>query len=469
MKKRHTTFTTTSSSRDNKGRTMKNFEVGFARLCITPMLGIQVAGYYEERLADTVLDDLYVSACAISTDDDKALIISVDNVHIYNDVTDRYISEIAEKSGLDKNSIYLTCTHTHTGPLASGSDTKCSLYVEWLSNMMIDVATTALDDLTPARAAYAVGEAKNVAFVRRFRMKDGSCQTNPGVNNPDIVHSIGTADERVSVLRFDRDGAESIVIVNFACHPDVVGGNNISADWPGFLIETVEAAIPDCKCIFLNGCEGDINHVNVHPTKGFRNDLERDFDDVDRGYGHARWMGRAVAGAVLQVYDKAEYFDVDSVKYLKKTISIPSNKADPSLLPQARKYYDLHTQGKLGEELGISGMMVTTVAAEASRMLSLADAPDTFEITLSGIKVGKAALIGIPGEPFCEIGKQLKLDENFDIVVPTCLTNGCHGYFPTQDAYDEGGYEARSSRFKAGVAERLIDGGKKLLGELWNK
>jgi len=34
------------------------------------------------------------------------------------------------------------------------------------------------------------------------------------------------------------------------------------------------------------------------------------------------------------------------------------------------------------------------------------------------------------------------------------------------DAYTEGGYEARSSNYKAGVAERLIEEGKALLETL---
>jgi len=33
-------------------------------------------------------------------------------------------------------------------------------------------------------------------------------------------------------------------------------------------------------------------------------------------------------------------------------------------------------------------------------------------------------------------------------------------------AYDEGGYEALSSRFKAGVAEKIIEESKNLLNEL---
>ena len=37
---------------------------------------------------------------------------------------------------------------------------------------------------------------------------------------------------------------------------------------------------------------------------------------------------------------------------------------------------------------------------------------------------------------------------------------------PMQDSYDEGGYEARSSRYKAGTAELIIEEGKALLDTL---
>ena len=38
--------------------------------------------------------------------------------------------------------------------------------------------------------------------------------------------------------------------------------------------------------------------------------------------------------------------------------------------------------------------------------------------------------------------------------------------FPMISAYDEGGYEARSSKYKPGVAEEIIEGGKQLLDEM---
>ena len=38
--------------------------------------------------------------------------------------------------------------------------------------------------------------------------------------------------------------------------------------------------------------------------------------------------------------------------------------------------------------------------------------------------------------------------EGFDMVVPLGLANAYEGYFPMQDSYDEGGYEAGSSYFR---------------------
>jgi hypothetical protein len=52
------------------------------------------------------------------------------------------------------------------------------------------------------------------------------------------------------------------------------------------------------------------------------------------------------------------------------------------------------------------------------------------------------------------------------MTLPIACANGCEGYFPMTDSYDEGGYEARSSSFKAGVAEYIIEQSKKLLTEL---
>ena len=451
---------------------MNKLCAGFSRVDITPMRGIGIAGYFKVRNAEGVLDNLYARTLALAVEDKRIVMMSLDLLQIQTPVCDYFRAEISKATGLPIEAIFIHCTHTHTAPyvdpkrgLDIGAETDVGLieeYQRFVCRRLVDGAQEALEDLKPAKMGYAISNASNIAFIRRFRMKDGSVRTNPGVNNPDIVAPIGELDERVSVIRFEREGEKSITLVNFANHPDVVGGNMISADWPGLSCTALEKAIDTTNAIFFNGTQGDVNHVNVHPTKGYLNDLFMDFDDVARGYGHALYMARVIAGAVMQVWDKVEYTDVDSLQYVNKIVNIPSNKPDPKDMPEAHRINDLHRQGR-DAELPYEGMMLTTVVAEAGRMVRLENGPDFFPMIFSAIAIGNIALLGVPGEPFNGIGKGIKAVEGWDLVLPCCLTNGSEGYFPMEDAYAEGGYEARSSNFKAGVAEKIIAEAKAIL------
>ncbi len=443
-----------------------NLRVGYARVNVNPPLGIPIAGYFKERFADGILDDLEVVAMAIASGEKTVLLMTIDHCGIGKEYLTPWREEIAEKTGIDAKAIFIHATHTHQGPILDKNNPHPLIrdYEKYLGKRVVDAAVAALADLKPAKMGIGVGEAKNVAFVRRFRMKDGTAKTNPGVNNPDIVAPIGDVDERVNVLRFDREDAQGIVLVNFGNHPDVVGGNKISGDWPAMTRRFVEHCL-GTACIFFNGAQGDVNHVNVHPKAGDFNDMFHDFDGCSRGYGHSRHIARVVTGAVMSVYDKVEWLDVDDIRYVQKIVEIPSNKADPKDLPLAHKYNDLHNQGR-DDLIPFEAMMLTTVVAEAGRMVRLENAPDTFPMLFSAIAIGDVALFGIPGEPFTGIGRGIKEAKDWKLVLPCCQTNAREGYFPMMDSYEEGGYEARSSNFKAGVAEKIIENGLEILADL---
>ena len=459
---------------------MNKLYAGFSRVNITPPLGTEIVGYFQARYASGVLDELEINALALAAGEDKVVLMSADLCFINKSEQESICESVCKATGLKKDQIVIHSTHTHTGPVVNQSGTNGMLantdaetesaklvreYGRMLCRKFADAAVMALADLKPAKMGWAVGHAPNIAFVRRFRMKDGKVRTNPGVGNPDILHPIGDVDERVNVLRFDREGAPTIVLANMGCHPDVVGGDLISADWPAMFRRRLEKALDNVKALFFNGAQGDVNHVNVYAKGGDHNDMFHDFDDVDRGYGHARHMGNVMAAAVLQVYDKVNYTDVDSIRSKITTIQVPSNMPKPEDMPLARKYNDLHNAGK-DNEIPFEGMELTTVVAEARRMIRLEHGPESFPMDITAVAVGNIAMVGIPGEPFNGVGIGLKKAQGWDLVLPCCLCNGSEGYFPMQDAYDEGGYEARSSRFKAGTAERLIEEGTALLDTL---
>lgn len=446
----------------------KQLYVGVSRVNINPETGTLISGYFIDRFVKGVRDDLEVNCAAFSLGDKKAVLMSIDHVGIYRDTMEFFIDSVCKATGLPKEAVYLHVTHTHTsGPFfePDTKDEKILRYRTFLCSRITDAAIYALSDLKPAKMGTAKSQAPGIAFIRRYVMKDGSVKTNPGVNNPMIEHPVGSTDEEVNIIRFDREGGESVVIVNFGCHPDTVGGELISADWPGFVRRTVEKSIDNTFCIMLNGAQGDVNHVNVHPGPGYMNDMFIDFDGVARGYGHARHMGRVVAGAVLQVYDKVEYEEPESIRFLKREVAIPSNMPKEEELPEARHIAKLHNEGR-DAELPYKEMELTTKVAEALRMLKLEHGPAAFSMPLTALAIGKAAFFGVPGEPFNAVGRGIKKAEGWKVIMPTINTNAKEGYFPMMDSYVEGGYEARSSRYGAGVAERIIEKGMEMLDEI---
>ena len=111
-------------------------------------------------------------------------------------------------------------------------------------------------------------------------------------------------------------------------------------------------------------------------------------------------------------------------------------------------------------------MMLTTVVADAARKVRLEHGPNSFRMVLSAVAIGPVAMFVITGEPFTGVGRALKEAADFRLVLPSCNTNAKEGYFPMLECYEEGGYEAGSSNFKAGVAELIIEAGLQLLKEL---
>lgn len=441
-------------------------KVGFSRVEINPPIGVHLDGYFHERFNEEILDDLEINTVVVEKDDKKVVLIAIDCEAATTPYYDEVRELIEKTTGINKQAILVHGTHTHVGPCfyrwTSEVDKE---YYSYVKKKIADSVVYAIKDLKPARMGIGFSKAERVGFNRRYLMKDGTTKTNPGVNNPDIVKSIGLLDERVNVIRFERECGDNVVIGNYGNHPDVIGNSKASADWPGFTRRIFERAVDNVKCVFFNGAQGDINHVNVKPVGGDLNGMFNDFDDVTRGYAHSRHIGNVVAGAIMSVYEKVEFLPVDEIKFNEEVIQVASNMPKPEEMEEAR-YIKKMMDEKRTDELPYKGMMLTTMMADAGRKIRLEKGPESFPMNLTAIKIGPVAFMGIPGEPFTGIGMGLKEAKGYKMICPTCLTNGSRGYFPMKDSYDEGGYEARSSSYKAGVAETIIEKGVEILENL---
>ena len=464
----------------------KEFKAGFARRDVTPPFGIFMPGYFKQRHAKSVLDPLQINCVALSDGKKTAFVMQIDTESLSDYVADKMRDAIVDATGVARDAILLHASHTHDGgqlTQAAEFGTKTSakterlagLYSQMATSRAADAAVEAIRDLKPAKLSYQRSFARRISFGRRYLMKDGKVRTNPGTNNPDIVRPAGEPpDESVQVLRIDREDALPICMINFQTHPDVVGGETITADWPGLTRTVFEAAtLGKARCIVINGTQGDVNHCNVMPKPGELNGLKRDFDDVDRGYEHSWHMANVIAAAALSVWLKCVPLDAGDINYRCDIVRVPAQKAkdtDEKNLAWANMVWKMHTDGKDSEitrKFGWAGMELTTEVARAGRIRKMASHADFHDLPIYAVTIGKSvAFGGFQGEPFNDIGKAVKKNSPFTLTILSCLTNGSRGYFPFSDAYVGGGYESATSPFGPSVADDLIAGQLKLLEDL---
>ena len=434
-----------------------DFKAGFARVDVTPPLGIPIPGYFSKRIADGVLDPLCIECVAVSDGKNAALIYCVDDLHLTNPFFEKAFPAITAATGVPRDRIYVHSTHTHTGacdwPRDGFTDEErrlTMLYADFRIQKLADAGRFALADMAPSTIAIARKECTNVSFIRRYRMKDGSVRTNPGKTDPNVKEALGTPDETLQLVRFKRTGAPDIAIVNFGVHPDTVQGTKYSADWPAVVRSTFENGIGEgVKCLVLNGAQGDVNHFHRFPPPG-RAALDKKKQQCPRAY--AKYMGRAIAGTAMSVWDFCEDVPAGAVGGTVRACSMPAN------LPSADeiKWVEMFDAGRKNE-IPLGHMEILTLTGKNSRVRKLKNGPDHFDILVSSVSIGDSiAFAGLPCEPFVDIGRDIKAQSPFKMTVVSCLTNGSEGYIPSTKAHSEGGYEGLSSRFAAPTGDNLV-------------
>jgi len=439
------------------------FKTGFGRVDITPFLGVGLSGYFTYRFCTGYLDPLYATALAIEGEgkdgkDVKALIYSVDCAGMPLSFIEPIITKISNVCDVPFDSIIITCTHTHTGPSFVGGDSDDG-YNDFLVRRLCDVGRMAISDLTDSEISVgAPGKAEGLSFVRRYLMKDGSVRTNPGINNPNVAKPLGTPDTEVQAVYVKREGRDDIVLVQFQTHPDVIGGCKASSDWPGFVRKFVEEGKSGVKCMFFNGAQGDTNHIDTFPTES------SPFIKY-KGYELSRYMGRTVADAALASIGDLKPSDKCSVGTFRENVPCKIREFSPEELAESKKLLESvdgpEYRGATMEDLGRFSLARKIVKYSQYKV---------FDLPMFGVSFGNVVFVSVPGEPFTEIGRQIKKHAKeetraFGACFVCCCSNGYQSYFPTLDAFS-GGYEAVGCVFAPGVAENLIEGGKKIVDAL---
>ncbi|MCP4639651.1 MAG: hypothetical protein GY851_04430 [bacterium] len=417
------------------------FLVGFGEADITPTKPVFLKGYYHERLSTSVHDPLGARAMAVSNGQKQVVLCVADLVYFIEPVVRETRRLVEQECGLPSDHLLLSCNHTHTGPDLE-QETE---YAEALPRLLATAVRNAVDTLAPAALRVAHGEETSQAFVRRYRMKDGSVRTNPGILNPDVDGPLGTPDYALTVL-MAANNADVGGLIHYGLHCDTVGGTEISADWPYYVREQIREALgPDLAVLTPIGTAGDVNHWNV-------------FAEVPaRGFALTEQIGRTLGGAALDALKDTVPVAEGPVKGQRVSVEVDLRHPSPEELSEAQRVWD---------QPAPTDADFTMDRVEALRRIRVSEIGPATTLEITVLTFGDVALVGMPCELFTELGRRIKDASPFAHTFVVTLADGTLGYVGTREALEEGGYEMTSTLLASGMGERMADAAIGLLRKI---
>ncbi len=433
--------------------------VGTGAEKITPPAGAPMAGYYYNRAADGVHDDLWAKAIVMDVDGEKVAIVACDISGLPRPIIEEARREIQRDPGIAPDRVMISATHSHTGPVVLSGKTRYNLqgemlrigtqYAADLPKLIAQAVRKAAASVAPARVSAGHGREDSLTFNRRFQMKNGTVAWNPGKLNRNIVRPAGTIDPDVPVIWFDTPkGAPAAVHVNYALHLDTVGGTEYSADYPYTLSRLLrDAKGADLLTLFTNGCAGNLNHIDVK------------WADKQKGHDEAARIGTVLAASVLKTSKRLEALPAGALRTRSTMLKLPLPTVRPEDLEWAKKITPTFGKPDAAPFMDLVRAFKFTDVAERN------GAP--LEAEVQAIALGNdVAWVGLPGEIFTELGLAIKTASPFRYTVISELSNGSIGYVPDRKSYPEGAYEPESARCAAGSGEMMVDAAVRMLVDL---
>ncbi len=406
---------------------MEKIQAGVGRVTITPPVGIYLIGM--ERYDDShgLRDDLYATALALSDGNTETVLISLDVLSVHPELVRRVSQLVEEQLHIPAQNILLCATHCHSGPATYAYPDSPLLniaYVDNLVNLLVGLVRIAHNRLVPVRLGFGRGKS-NIGVNRRLTRPDGVTVIDA---NPQ-----GPTDPEVGILRVDdSSGGPLAVLVNYACHPVVLGtqSNVISADWPGAMRRTIENSVSG-KVLYLQGAGADINPQPGQPTD--REDL-------------LEQLGSEIGDEVLRIWECIPTCPVEKLAVAAQKIWLP-------LQPVSQH------AGRLPELVELGGA-VTGLSYDQLQVWLHQRSPWSAELQGQGddqaagmemhaLRAGEIALVTAGGEIFSKTGLAIKNHSPCKQTLFAGYTNGKVGYIPLPEDYSRGGYEVNEAYLSA--------------------
>ncbi|HEX6443484.1 MAG TPA: neutral/alkaline non-lysosomal ceramidase N-terminal domain-containing protein [Streptosporangiales bacterium] len=397
-------------------------EAGFGKVDVTPPPDTHLCGFAARTgRAEGVHDRLYARALVVAGPGgrDRTALVACDVIGLDVDRAAEVRRRVERVTGVPADAVVVTATHTHGGPptmpgrLGGNVDEH---YVERLTAGAVDAVRRADESRVPARLGLAIGSEPTVAHNRRL----------PG----------GPIDPNVYVVRVDReDGGLLGLVCQYACHPVTLGPDNllVTADYPGYLVRALETRYPGAAAMFVTGCAGQLNtgHSAADSITG-RTASRRTYAEAERIGGR---LAKVACDAVDAMPVKRD--PLSCLGFVTRPVRLPLRPVAPA----ARLLADAERWQRESEDAEPGPALMLRAWADWARRVASDDRPAAYvDASVTALRWGELSVVGLPGEPFVELGLEIRRRAGEHVVV-LGYAGGVPGYVPHRSAYAEGGYE----------------------------
>lgn len=402
---------------------------GFARETITPPLGTAMMGFGardKEKGCQAIHDDIYVRALFLEQGGERILIVAYDLCFLGREEADRFKGALGRALDLAPRQILLNASHNHVGPSVgtwywAGYRPPDRLYLERLERATLAAACRARDALRPADLSAHVGRS-TLPLSRRKPDGQGGILFEP---NPD-----GAVYDHLPVCLFkDASGAPLCLLFSVSAHPSMIGGFDISAEYPGVACRLLDEHLGATAAMFLQGVGGDAKPSVI--GRGLAKWRPGTWEEMERA-------GRLVADETIGIINKGLRPIRTALRSAIDETCWPLQPLPPrgdfeAIVEQTRpqdRPHDIRCQW---------------AARQIGRLDRGDPLPDCAGITLQLLALGEdLRIVAIEGEPVGLWGRVVEDFFSSGVTIPLGYSNGQGLYLPVSKMLPEGGYEVVS-------------------------
>ena len=416
-------------------------QVGFAKVNITPSYSVSLGGFGDEatRLSEGFVDRLYATCLALTQGEETILVYTIDNQSMGHDIAEVFRKSITEATGIPREKIYLGVTHTHSAPVKSGQ------YKDDMHDWLVEAAQKALEDRAPATVLAGTKEIPGMNFDRHYKTDKGT-YFGPSFGTVDgvIVGHATETDPQMVLVKFDYidESRKDVLMVNWQAHPasaSEVGYNLMSAEFISPLRDELEK-LSGMQVAYFTGASGNL-------VKDSQIDSEK------HGLSYIEY-GTKMGQLANEALSELKPAEGSGIKTYRQMLTVDIDHSWDNMLEQANEVYDLWqaTTKAAGDALAKTYGFTSSYQANAIRRR--AKMPLTEDLEINAFSVCGVGFTTGTYEMFATSAKYVKQNSPFDV---TFIITGNQYYIPVPEAYDYRSYEADTSNYAKGSAEKLAE------------